>query len=33
MKKIINKIKEYFEKKYMEKLKKNIINEDKFIYK
>jgi hypothetical protein len=33
MKKIINKIKKYFEKRYMEKLKKDLIKEDPFIYK
>jgi hypothetical protein len=33
MKKIILKIREYFQKKYMEKLKNNMIKEDKFIYK
>lgn len=33
MKKIINKIKEYLNKRYMENLKKNMIKEDPFIYK
>jgi hypothetical protein len=33
MKKILLKIKKYFEKKYMEKLKNDMIKEDKFIYK
>lgn len=33
MKKILNKIKEYLNKRYMENLKKNMIKEDPFIYK
>lgn len=33
MKKIIIRIKNYFNKKYMEKLKNKMIKEDPFIYK
>lgn len=33
MKKIFDKIQKYFEKRYMEKLKKDITKEDPFIYK